>query len=78
MVRHIYEQPTGKERGGRGKKAEAAGSSKPDISGASGRLFAATPYLDAVLEAGGVKGVVTGAETRWPESSGMNLELLGE
>lgn len=54
------------------------GSSHPE-SLRSLRLAAAAPRAETqVWEAGRGAGVVAGAETRRPESSGMNLELLGE
>lgn len=42
------------EEGG-GRKRKPRGLLNEKVSGGSGRLFAATPYLDAVLEAGGEK-----------------------
>lgn len=68
----------GTNREGGGKKAEAAGSSKPESLRRQRQAICGAPLLDAVLETGRGTGVVAGAEARRPEFSGMNLELLGK
>lgn len=69
---------TNKEGGGRKRKPRGLLNQK--VSGACAKLFAAPPpplTRRSQKQAGG-RGVVPGAETRRPQSSGMNLELLGE
>jgi hypothetical protein len=71
-------QPMETNKEGGGGKRKLRGLLSQKVSGACARLFAAPPTWTWGLEAGGGEGVVAGAETRRPESAGMNLELLGE
>ena len=72
------DSPLETNKEGEGRKRKPWGLLNQKVSGACARLFAAPPSQTQVLEAGGREGVVAGAETGRPESSGMNLELLGE